>query len=135
MLLQRYVEYTKLHCAIHFLKLFFQLSVQILKTLNIQLLAISIDFSIRRGPFTSTFSLPQISNQFFNAYFSVSCFSGFYTFSPKATFIQLEDFYFLVDRVIFGTPKSEATSLWNMPFSGSLGAFNEVIPLGVRSSI
>ena len=54
--------------------------------------------------------LPQISNHFFNTYLSVSCFSGFYNFNPKATFIRLEDFYFLVERVILGTPKSEATS-------------------------
>ena len=68
--------------------------------------------------------LPQISYHFFNTYLSVSCFSGFYNFNPKATFIRLEDFYFLVERVILGTPKSEATSLWKVPFSGSLRALN-----------
>ena len=54
-------------------------------------------------------------------------FFKFYSFSPKTIFIRLEKFFFVffqVERVFIGTPKSEATPLWGVPFSSSLRALN-----------
>ena len=49
----------------------------------------------------------------------------FYSFWNKAAVILFKIFslfFFHVDKVFFGTPKREATSLWGVPFSNSLSA-------------
>ena len=40
--------------------------------------------------------------------------------------MRLKDFFFffLVEMLLLGTPKSEAISLWQVPFSSSLRALN-----------
>ena len=53
-----------------------------------------------------------------SSYFS--CFTLFHI-RPLLYFSKiLPLFFFHVDKVFFGTPKREATSLWGVPFSNSL---------------
>ena len=52
-------------------------------------------------------------------------FFWLHSFSSKVTFLQLEDFFFIffqVERALLDVPKSEATSLGEVPFSSSLRA-------------
>ena len=56
-----------------------------------------------------------------SSYFS--CFTLFHI-RPLLYFSKiLSLFFFHVDKVFFGTPKREATSLWGVPFSNSLSDF------------
>ena len=77
------------------------------------------------SPLIETFSLHRIRNHLCTAFLSSSYFSGFTLFEirPLLYFSKiLSLFFFHVDKVFFGTPKREATSLWGVPFSNSLSA-------------
>ena len=84
-------------------------------------------FSLRIGPLIGTFSLRKIRNHLCTALLSSSYFSGFTFFEirPLLYFSKILSISFVkdfVDKVFFGTPKREATSLWGVPFSNSLSA-------------
>ena len=104
---------------------FFQASLGSLKSLKLNLPANSRAFSLDIGLLIGTFSLRKIKNHLCTALLSSSYFSGFTLFEirPLLYFSKiLSQFFFHVDKVFFGTPKREATSLWGVPFSNSLSA-------------
>ena len=61
----------------------------------------------------------------FVKFLSSSYFFGFTLFEIRLLLYFskiLSLFFFHVDKVFFGTPKREATSLWGVPFSNSFSA-------------
>ena len=77
------------------------------------------------GSLIGTFLLRKKINHLCTVLSSCSYFAGFayLEIRPVLYFSKiLSLFFFHVDKVFFGTPKWEATSLWRVPFSNSLGA-------------